>query len=148
MLPENWRELVIAEARTWIGTPYQHKGRVKGVGVDCGGLLYQVYNPFVRMRPFPKNYPPDWALHQESNLYLDFIRPYTVEVGSPIPGGMALFKVGRSWSHAAIMSDKLRYIHSWGRNQHGCVNESGLSFFCIGYGAKMRPVRYFDLKVE
>ncbi len=30
---------VIAEARSWIGTPFKHQGRLKGVGVDCGGLL-------------------------------------------------------------------------------------------------------------
>lgn len=148
MLPENWRELVIAEARTWIGTPYQHKGRVKGVGVDCGGLLYQVYNPFVRMRPFPKNYPPDWALHRENEIYLDFIRPYTFEVERATPGGMALFKVGRNWSHAAIVTEKIKFIHSWGRNQHGGVVECGLGFFALGGDGKIRPVRYFDLKVE
>lgn len=148
MRPENWRELVIAEAKTWIGTPYQHRGRVKGVGVDCGGLLYQVYSPFIHMRPFPKNYPPDWALHRESEIYLDFIKPYTFEIEKPVPGGMALFLVGRSWSHAAIMSEKLRYIHSWGRNQAGGVIESHLGFFAIGGDGKIRPVRYFDLKVE
>lgn len=29
-------------ARTWLGTPYHHQGRVKGVGVDCVGLLIGV----------------------------------------------------------------------------------------------------------
>ncbi|WP_316150423.1 NlpC/P60 family protein [Cupriavidus sp. BIC8F] len=29
----------VAEVRTWLGTPYHHQGRLKGVGVDCGGLL-------------------------------------------------------------------------------------------------------------
>jgi len=28
------RQAIIAEARSWIGTPYLHHGRVKGVGVD------------------------------------------------------------------------------------------------------------------
>ncbi len=32
------REAVVAEARSWIGTPWHHAGRVKGVGVDCVGL--------------------------------------------------------------------------------------------------------------
>lgn len=30
---------VIAEARSWIGTPCKHLGRAKGVGVDCLGLI-------------------------------------------------------------------------------------------------------------
>ncbi len=33
------RAEIIAEARTWLGTPYHHQGRVKGVGVDCIGVV-------------------------------------------------------------------------------------------------------------
>jgi len=34
--------LVIAEARRWIGTPYQHQARCLGAGVDCAGLVIGV----------------------------------------------------------------------------------------------------------
>lgn len=30
---------LIAEARTWLGTPYHHQQALKGVGVDCVGLV-------------------------------------------------------------------------------------------------------------
>ena len=30
---------IVTEARTWLGTPFHHQGRVKGVGVDCAGLV-------------------------------------------------------------------------------------------------------------
>lgn len=30
---------VVTEARTWIGTRWRHQGRVKGVAVDCIGLI-------------------------------------------------------------------------------------------------------------
>lgn len=33
---------IYAAAKTWIGTPFHHQGRVKGVGVDCLGLLVGV----------------------------------------------------------------------------------------------------------
>ncbi len=33
---------VVRTARTWLGTPYHHQGRLKGVGVDCAGLLIGV----------------------------------------------------------------------------------------------------------
>lgn len=33
---------VIAVARTWLGTPYHHQGRLKHVGVDCIGLILGV----------------------------------------------------------------------------------------------------------
>ena len=32
------RELIVAEARSWIGTPYRHQARAKGVAVDCVGV--------------------------------------------------------------------------------------------------------------
>lgn len=143
----NWRNEVIAEARTWKGTPYQHRGRVKGVGVDCGGLLYCVYSPYTQLKPFPKGYAQDWALHQDKEIYLDYIKPYTVEVSTPRIGGMALFKVGRCWSHAAIVTEKRTFIHAWGRTQEGCVIESRIGFFRIGNGGKPREVRFFDLDI-
>jgi cell wall-associated NlpC family hydrolase len=30
---------IVAQARTWLGTPFKHQGRLKGVGVDCLGLI-------------------------------------------------------------------------------------------------------------
>jgi NlpC/P60 family putative phage cell wall peptidase len=33
------RAEIIAEARSWKGTPYRHQGRLKGVAVDCAGLV-------------------------------------------------------------------------------------------------------------
>ncbi len=36
------RAMIVAQARTWLGTPFHHQGRVKGVGVDCAGLILGV----------------------------------------------------------------------------------------------------------
>lgn len=30
---------IVRETRSWVGTRYRHQGRVKGVGVDCIGLV-------------------------------------------------------------------------------------------------------------
>lgn len=32
------RAAIIAVSRTWIGTPFVHQGRVKGLGCDCVGI--------------------------------------------------------------------------------------------------------------
>ena len=148
-IPDNWRDLVVAEARAWMHTPYQHKGRIKGVGVDCGGLIYQVFEPFLGpFKPFPTDYAPDWALHQENEIYLDFIMPYVERVAAPVKAGLAMFKVGRNFSHGTICTGTGKYIHSWGKNGHGCVTESSLNFFRIGNGGRPREVRYFDVRKE
>lgn len=36
-------EAIVAKAREYIGTRWTHKGRTKGVGVDCVGLLVGVF---------------------------------------------------------------------------------------------------------
>ena len=144
-----WRTYIIDEARKWKGTPYQHKGRKFKVGVDCGGLVYEVFNPLLGpFKPFPKDYPPDWCLHRENEMYLGFIEPYVEEVMFPKPGGLAMFQIGRNFGHAAIITEKKRFIHAWGRNQAGTVTESGLDFFRIGNGGKLREVRYFDVSEQ
>jgi hypothetical protein len=35
-------EQILAAARSWLGTPWRHQGRLKGVAVDCGGLIIGV----------------------------------------------------------------------------------------------------------
>lgn len=36
------RKTIVAEAREWLGTPYHHQARLRGVGVDCVGLVIGV----------------------------------------------------------------------------------------------------------
>ena len=142
----DWRQWIIDVARTWKGTPYQHKGRVKGVGADCGGMIYQVYTPLLGpFAPFPNDYAQDWAVHREGEIYLSFIEKHVIEVSKPIMGGLAMFKIGRAFAHAAIVTEKKTFIHAYGRTQHGAVIESKLQFFRMGNGNKPREVKYFDV---
>ena len=36
------RDQIVAEARSWLGTPWVHQHRTKGVAVDCAGLVIGV----------------------------------------------------------------------------------------------------------
>jgi len=33
------KNLIIEKAREFIDTPYEHQGRLKGIGIDCCGLI-------------------------------------------------------------------------------------------------------------
>src|SRR6185437_11042982 len=56
------RTLIVAEARTWIGTPYYHQASLKGVGCDCLGLVRGVWRAVVGAEPeHAPAYAPDWA---------------------------------------------------------------------------------------
>ncbi len=109
------RVAVVAEARTWLGTPYHHHGRVKGVGTDCVMLLAEVYEAAGVLShveiPF---YAPDWNLHRASELYFDGLLDHAVEIeGPPQPGDVALFKFGRCFAHGAIVTEWPHLIHAW-----------------------------------
>lgn len=109
------RREVVAEARTWIGTPFHHEARVKGHGVDCAMLLIEVYAAAgVVERIQPKQYPPDWHLHRSEERYLNYVMLYCHPVTHPQQADIAMFKVGRTYSHAAIVVAWPEVIHAWG----------------------------------
>lgn len=108
------RQDVVAEALTWLRTPYHHQGRIKGAGVDCAMILCEVYQetghiPFIDPRP----YPPDWHLNRSEERYLAWIDQYAHEVKNPLPGDIALFKFGRCVSHGAIVVEWPVIVHSY-----------------------------------
>lgn len=47
------RKQIADQARTWIGTPFQHQGHLKKLGVDCIGLIRGVMVETGKL-------PPDW----------------------------------------------------------------------------------------
>ena len=54
--------VIVAEARSWIGTPYLHQASVKGAGADCLGLLRGVWRAVCGAEPEPvPAYTADWA---------------------------------------------------------------------------------------
>lgn len=141
-----WRDDIVAEARTWIGTKYHHKGRIKGVGVDCGGLIYEVYKQVLGIpkEAFPSAYAEDWGLHKDDNeLYLDFILPYIVPVDQLLPGDLVIFKFGRAYAHGTIYIGDNRVIHAFGKTGHGSVLISNLKTFNLG--GSPRPRKQFGL---
>lgn len=109
------RQAVIEEARTWLRTPYHHRARVKGAGVDCMLFLAEVYasagviDPIVEI-PY---YPRDWMLHRGDGRYLRGIREYCRPVATPQPGDVAMFDFGRDTSHSAIVLDWPMVIHAF-----------------------------------
>jgi len=110
------RAAVVAEARSWIGTPYHNCADVKGAGVDCGMLLVRVFVDTGLCQPFdPRPYPIDWHLHRDDERYLGFIFDRTGEVAEPLPGDMLVVRYGRSYSHGGIVTrtKPLTIVHAF-----------------------------------
>jgi cell wall-associated NlpC family hydrolase len=99
-----------------LGTPWHHAARVKGAGVDCAWLSIEVYSAVGLIEPFdPGYYPQDFAQHRGDELYQRWVRDHAYQVDYPLPGDMALFKWGRSYSHGAIVIGWPRLIHAYAR---------------------------------
>jgi cell wall-associated NlpC family hydrolase len=135
----NQRQRLVAEAETWLRTPYHHMGRIKGGGTDCLMLLAEVYEAAGVIRhvdvPF---YPPDWNLHRDAERYLQGLIRYAREIdGPPQSGDAAVFKFGRCFAHGAIVVSWPRLIHAW--CDAGVVSADGNQPPLSG-----RQVRFFD----
>jgi NlpC/P60 family putative phage cell wall peptidase len=111
---------VVAEARRWLGTPYQHQASLKGVGCDCLGLVRGVWRALIGPEPEPlPAYRPDWAeLGGEELLLGAAERRLVRRTGEPEPGDVLLFRMatGAPVKHAGILSGPGSMIHTyWGR---------------------------------
>lgn len=120
-MDDTQRSAVVAEALTWINTPYHHHARVKGVGVDCAQLLCAVYEacglvPHIN----PGNYAHDWHLHRGEEVFigwLEWVGAREVRAPEqPRPGDVVLFRYGRAYSHGGIVlvgPGELTVVHAY-----------------------------------
>jgi NlpC/P60 family putative phage cell wall peptidase len=135
------RAAVVAEAESWIGTPFHHHARIKGAGVDCLHLLAEVYERAgLIAHVAPEHYPADWHLHRDAERFLDGLTRYAREIeGPPDPGDVALFRFGRVFSHGAIVVAWPRLIHANFAARAVCWGDAGLEPLAS------RPARFFTL---
>ncbi|MGH6922560.1 MAG: NlpC/P60 family protein [Propylenella sp.] len=120
------RAAIVAEARSWIGTPYRHQAALKGVGCDCLGLLIGVWREFMGVPSrsalrLDKNlvippYTPDWAEAMGRESFADGLRDYLdeIEPSEAREGDIVLFR----WrahlpaKHAGILTAPDRMVHA------------------------------------
>lgn len=115
------RRAILAEAREWLGTPYQHQASAKGAGCDCLGLVRGVWRAVIGEEPeTPPAYTPDWAERAGEETLLAAARRHMIEIAieAARPGDVLLFRMDMlsPAKHAAILDDDERLIHAyWAR---------------------------------
>jgi len=116
-----FRQRIIDEALSWVGTPYQHQCSTKNAGCDCLGLVRGIWRKLYGSEPVTlPPYTPDWAevggeetLRDASDHYLD-----PIELTMARPGDVLLFRMqaGVPAKHMAVLIEPDLIVHAyWGR---------------------------------
>ena len=122
---------VVASARTWIGTPYQHQMSCKGAGSDCLGLVRGVWRDVVGAEPVPiPAYTYDWSEVYKAEVLWNSARQVLQDVDAETPltsGQVLLFRMRKTAvaKHLGILvtvEPTPRFIHAYAR--HGVVETS------------------------
>lgn len=123
------RTEIVNQTMQWLGTPYQHRAKVKGAGVDCAQLLIAVYADcgLIPCDFSVQDYPMDWHLHRDEERYLNHVLAHAHEVTEPLDGDIALFKFGRTVSHAAIVTGWPMVVHAYRPAGYCCMSDVSVS---------------------
>jgi cell wall-associated NlpC family hydrolase len=116
-------DALVAEASSWLGTPFRANAAFKGSGVCCHLFVAEVFmaTGAVLRQEFPKA-DPNHSVSQTDSLIEPFMAamPGFVEVdGPPLPGDILGFRIGGCTHHLAIVLRGEEMIHAVRR--HGVM---------------------------
>lgn len=123
------QERAIAEAVSWLGTPYRHQASLKGIGCDCLGLLRGVWRALYGEEPErAPNYTPDWAEARGAETLAEAAARHMtpVPIGDAAAGDVLLFRWRGNLpaKHAGILIGPATFIHA---QQGAAVSRAALT---------------------
>lgn len=132
MIHRTKNEQVLAEARLWLGTPYQHQATRKQVGTDCLGLIRGIWRAVYGAEPIEiPAYTQDWSEPSGYESLWENAKEILIEKAPELamPGDVLLFRMRNDAvaKHLGILGSHDPYqsfIHAY--SGHGVV-ESPLS---------------------
>jgi NlpC/P60 family putative phage cell wall peptidase len=105
---------IVAAARSWFGTPWRYQGRLKGVAVDCGGLILGVGRELGLLHFDTRTYgriPVGQQLRALCEQHLT-----SKPIAETAPGDVLLMRFTRHPQHLAIVGDRgapISLIHAY-----------------------------------
>lgn len=114
----NTGDIILAEALTWVGTPYRHQGSTRGVGCDCLGLVRGIWRTVYGGEPeTPGPYAADWAELGGRERLIEAARRHCVEkkAGEAQPGDLLVFRwrPRHAAKHLGILLAPDRFLHAY-----------------------------------
>lgn len=152
----NERARVCSIARTWLGTPFRDQGKVKGPNgaVDCAMLLVATFQEAGLLDPAydPRPYPPQFHLHNKEERFLKQIERIIALRGcgkevtrEPIPGDVAVYRVGKCFSHGGLVIENGQLLHAYYKTGHVSLSPLYEIELARLNDGKPRPRKIFDL---
>lgn len=120
--PSVSRAMIVAEARTWIGTPYRHQASARGAGADCLGLLRGVWRALYGAEPeIAPPYGPtaidDAFRRSGAEPLLAAARRHFIDRADadPLAGDALIFRIESDGParHCALYAGAGRIIHAY-----------------------------------
>jgi cell wall-associated NlpC family hydrolase len=110
------REDFIAEALSWVGTPYRTLQSCKGIGCDCAGFVYGTMKKVGLLPPdyMPPRVSSQWYFHKANDIFVEELHrigAVNIPVTETRPGDIISFKYGRAQSHLVILLPTLKIVH-------------------------------------
>lgn len=110
----NDRAAIVAEARSWVGTPFRWQASAKGQGADCKGLVAGVARALGRPEA-DSLYAcrADYGHAVDVRLLREGLAATFEKRATPEPGDVLLLRIGGKAQHLAILAGKTM-IHTYG----------------------------------
>lgn len=110
-------ERVVAEALSWVGTPYRHQASLKGAGCDCLGLIRGVWRALYGAEPeVAPGYTADWAEAKGAETLADAAARHMtrIDAADAAAGDVLLFRwrANLPAKHAVILTGADRFVHA------------------------------------
>ena len=132
-----YQKKIIEEVESWLGTPYCYAKAEKGEGVDCSGLVMQVFNTTMNYK-IPRN----------SAKQAEFCCP--IKESDVRVGDLVFFATGKApskVSHVGIMVDDVSFIHS-STSKGVCISKVNTPYYRRTFLMYGRLPRIADLLAE
>lgn len=115
------RQTIVEQARTWLGTPYLHQGRTKGVAVDCIGLIIGVSAELGH----PIIAPDDYTASPNGDMLMKHARRQFVEIMDrkvPVPGDIMVLwgwnrREPQHFAYVGLIGGRLSMIHAFSKRK-------------------------------
>lgn len=107
---------IIEAALSWVGTPYHHQQRCKGVGVDCAHLVAGIAIDAGLMAAdtnLPMDYSPEWNLHNKEEMLISYLLQFGCQSKDSAEAGDIIgFTIGHCVGHIGVMVSDTQYVHA------------------------------------